>query len=325
MTLATPTWNAGVASIAVSEELGYFEAEGLDMEVILVDSGTTQVQQIGTGQVETGAVSPEPVIIGRQDGKDLDLRYFMSYYKGNIYGLAVPEDSDIRTIADLAGKRVGAISLSSVSVTQAQVGLREAGVPVDSVNFVAIGTGGQQAAAVTGGQVDAVALLDTSFQVLENQGIALRTIDVPGAANLTSGGLAARASDLDADPETYTKVGRAIAKGVVFAQANPEAAVRILYRARPESRPAGLDEQQAIDSGVAVLKARLVNLGADAPDGEYGAIDPAMLDANVEFLQKADLISTEVPAADLYTDDLIAGINDFDAEAVRAEAASHAG
>ncbi|MFD6099691.1 ABC transporter substrate-binding protein [Nocardiopsis flavescens] len=322
MTLATPTWNAGIASIAVSQEMGYFEDEGLEVEVILADSATTQAQQIATGQVVTGAVSPEPVILGHQPDRNLDLTYFMSYYKDNIYGLRVPADSDITSIEDLQGKTVGAISLASASVTQAQVGLREAGVPEDSVTFVAIGTGGQQAAAVENGQVDALALLDTSFQVLENQGIELREIEVPGTDALTSGGLAARTSDLEADRELYVKLGRAIAKGVVFSQANPEAAIELLFAAHPEARPSGLEDDAAVASSVSVLEARLANLGAE--DDPYGAIDPAALQANVDFLLDAGELTEEVDPDDLYDDSLISDINDFDREAVRQEAADHA-
>ena len=51
MTLATPTWNAGIASIAVSEGEGYFADEGLDMEVVLTDSATTQLTQVATGNI----------------------------------------------------------------------------------------------------------------------------------------------------------------------------------------------------------------------------------------------------------------------------------
>ncbi|GLU49926.1 ABC transporter substrate-binding protein [Nocardiopsis ansamitocini] len=322
MTLATPTWNAGIASIAVSEEMGYFEDEGLDVEVILTDSATTQAQQIATGQVATGAVSPEPVILGRQPGKNLDLTYFMSYYKDNIYGLRVPADSDITSIEDLKGKTVGAISLASASVTQAKAGLREAGIPEDSVTFVAIGTGGQQAAAVENGQVDAIALLDTSFQVLENQGIELREIEVPGAENLTSGGLAARAGDLEEDRELYVKLGRAVAKGVVFSEANPEAAIKLLFDAYPEARPSGLEDDVAVASSVSVLEARLANLGAD--DDPYGAVDPQALQATVDFLLEAGELTEPVDPADLYDDTLIEDINDFDRDAVRQEAADHA-
>lgn len=321
MTLATTTWNAGIASIAVSQEMGYFEQEGLDVEVILTDSATSQAQQIATGQAAAGAVSPEPVIIGRQPGKNLDLTYFMSYYHKNIYGLQVPEESDITSIDDLEGKTIGAISLASASVTQAKIALEEAGVPADSVTFIAIGSGAQQATAVEDGKVDAVALLDTSFQTLENQGIPLRAITVPGAEQLTSGGLATRTENLKRDPDRYARIGRAVAKGVVFSAANPEAAIRILYNAHPEAQPRGISEEQAIDTGVKVLQARLANLGAGRQP--YGELDPAALAANVTYLQKAKLIDLPVPADTLFDNSLIGKINDFDTAAIRKSAAEY--
>ncbi|WP_375002804.1 ABC transporter substrate-binding protein [Aeromicrobium sp. CTD01-1L150] len=320
MTVATPTWNPGIASLAVSQEMGYFDEEGLDMEIVLTDSATTQFTQIATGKAATGAVSPEPLIIGHQDDKDIDLSLYMSYYAKNIYGLQVPEESPIQSIDDLEGTTVGAISLSSVSVTQLKVALQEAGVPEDSVDFVAIGTGSQQASAVERGQVDALALLDTSFQVLANQGIALREVEVPGAADLTAGGLAAPTGDLEDDRDLHIKIGRAVAKGVVFAEANPEAAVRLLYSAHPEAKPQGLGEEQAVESGVKVLQARLANLGIEEESTEYGRFDEAALQANVDFLETSGEISRSVPVEDFYDDSLLEEINDFDFDAVREEA-----
>lgn len=323
MTLATPTWNAGIASIAVSEGEGYFADEGLDMEIVLTDSATTQLTQVATGNASTGAISPEPLILGHQDGTDIDLSYYSYYYKTNIYGVMVPKDSDIRTIADLEGKTVGAISLASNSVTQLKVALEQEGVDPDSVEFIAIGTGGQQAAAVRDGQVDAAALLDTSFQVLENSGIALRRIEVPGAAELTAGGLAAPTEALTSDPDLYSAIGRAVAKGVVFAQANPEAAIRILFEQHPEAKPQGMEESEAIAAAVRVLESRLSNLGIDEDTTEYGRFDDASLQANVDFLLDAGEIQTAVPVEDFWDDSLIEDINDFDFDEIRQQAISY--
>lgn len=320
MTLASPTWNSGLATIAVSEAMGYFEEEGIDMEVVLTDSATTQLTQIATGNAQTGAVSPEPIILGRQDGTDVDLTYYMYYYETNIYGVMVPEDSPIQSVADLEGATVGAISLASNSVTQLQVAMEQEGLDAESVEFVAIGTGGQQASAIENGQVDAVALLDTSFQILDNSGIALRAIEVPGAAELSAGGLAASPDALESDPELYAGIGRAIAKGVVFAQANPEAAIQLLFETHPEAKPQGVDEEVAIANGVSVLESRLANLGVDDDTTEYGRFDDAALQGNVDFLLSAGLITTAVPVEDFWNDSLIEDINDFDFEAVRQQA-----
>lgn len=323
MTVATPTWNPGIASLAVSDAMGYFEAEGLDMEIILTDSATTQLTQIASGNADTGAVSPEPIILGHQDGTDIDLSYYMYYYASNIYGVMVPEDSPIHSIEDLEGTTVGAISLSSNSVTQLQVAMELAGLDPDSVNLVEIGVGGQQASAISSGQVDAAALLDTSFQVLENQGINLRPIELPGADGLSAGGLAAPTDALENNPDLYARIGRAIAKGVVFTHASPEAAIRILFEAHPDAAAQDVPEEDAVADAVSVLKTRLANLGIEEGTTEYGRFDPAVLQNNVEFLMSAGDIETEVPTDDFWDDSLIEDINDFDFDAIREEAQNY--
>ncbi|AGP60604.1 ABC transporter substrate-binding protein [Streptomyces rapamycinicus] len=320
ISLSAKTWNAGLASLAVAEKRGYFTQENLNVNFVLLDGATIQAQQVATGNTTVGAITPEPVIYVDQPSKKLDLRYFASFYRHNIYGLRVPAASSIKSLKDLRGKTVGVASLGSAAVTNIKVLLRDEGIPEKSVTFVSIGTGGQQAAAVKNGDVDAVALFDTQFQILQNSGVPLRRIPLPRVDSLAGGGLVADASRLRRDPDLFARIGRAVAKGVVFAQTNPEAAIDDLYATHPEARNRALPRQKSRANDAKVLRVRMRTMGVQSGESEWGILKRSELQRNIDFMNHAGLIDEKVDVDKVFTGQLTDEINDFDADAIRAQA-----
>ena len=60
----------------------------------------------------------EPVAIIRRQG--IKIKNYYTAYQANIYGIAVPEDSAIKTFADLKGKKIGVTSMASAGVIVAR-------------------------------------------------------------------------------------------------------------------------------------------------------------------------------------------------------------
>src|SRR5437016_10268277 len=48
--------------------LGYWKAEGLDVEVTSVEGSAAGLQQIGSGNINVVSLGPEEVVIGREKG-----------------------------------------------------------------------------------------------------------------------------------------------------------------------------------------------------------------------------------------------------------------
>lgn len=317
--VTTPTWNAGFATFLLSQEQGYFEDEGIDVEFTLPPSGTQAAQQVIAGGADIALVTPEPVIIGATKGTDLT--YFASYYGDWIYGLAAVDGSGIDDVADLKGKRIGVTNVSSSGATFARVALQLAGLSENDATLVPIGVGAQQVTAINDGQVDALALWDTQYQIVKNAGIAITDLPVEGMADMFGGGFVARKSRLDADSDAFVKFGRAFAKGVVYAQANPEAAIQAMWQAQPDTRPSGsTSEQEALAQQVKVLQVRLEGLGIPEGEKDWGAIDPERLARSVDFARKAGLIDGPVEVDKILDTGLLPEINDFSHEEVLKQA-----
>ncbi|HYQ62483.1 ABC transporter substrate-binding protein [Actinophytocola sp.] len=319
--VTTPTWNAGFATFLLAQSQGYFADEGLDVQFSLPPSGTQAAQQVIAGGADIALVTPEPVIIGASKGTDL--AYFASYYGDWIYSLATLDGSHISKVADLKGKRIGVTNVSSSGATFARVALQMAGLREDDATLVPIGVGAQQVSAIKDGQVDALALWDTQYQIVKNAGIHLTDLPVQEMAGVFGGGFAARKSRLDADSDAFVKFGRAFAKGVVYTQANPEAAIRAMWKVEPDTRPAaGIPEADALAQQVKVLQVRLKGLGVPAGKKDWGTIDPGGVRRAVDFARKAGLIDKPVDVDKIVDTSLLKDINDFSRDEVLKQASA---
>ncbi|MFG2091792.1 ABC transporter substrate-binding protein [Spirillospora sp. NPDC048824] len=318
--IGSPSWNAGYATLAVSEARGYFAQEGLDVDVQLFPSGTQVAQQVVSGQIDVGLMTPEPVAIGY--ARNTGLTYFAQYWTRWIYSLKVPDGSPITSVADLEGKRIGVTAVASSGATFARTALKMQGLDPESIKLVPIGAGAEQLNAIKSGDVDALALWDTQYQIVENAGVKLKPLPVPGTEALFGGGFAVKKPDLKEKEDLFVRLGRAFAKGVVFAQADPEAAVGDLWKQHPETKgAASVPEEQLLADQVKVLKVRLDGQKVTPGEGDiWGRMDPEAVNGTVKFVTTAGLIDKEFPATDVYTNDLITKINQFSYEDVRAAA-----
>jgi NitT/TauT family transport system substrate-binding protein len=226
-------------------------------------------------------------------------------------------------VADLKGKRIGVTNVASSGATFARVALRMAGLREDDATLVPIGVGAQQVSAIKDGQVDALALWDTQYQIVKNAGIHLADLPVQEMAGVFGGGFVARKSRLDADSDAFVKFGRAFAKGVVYTQANPEAAIRAMWKVEPDTRPAaGVPEADAVAQQVKVLQVRLKGLGIPAGQKDWGTIDPDGVRRAIDFARKAGLIDKPVDVDKILDTSLLKDINDFSRDEVLKQASA---
>jgi NitT/TauT family transport system substrate-binding protein len=316
--MASPSWNAGYAVMAVVEAEGFYEEEGLKVTTNLFPSATQAAQQVAGGGADLGLMTVEPVAIGHD--KDLNLAYFSSYWAKWIYSLEVPDGSAVKSIADLKGKKIGVSAVASSGATFARTAMQLNGMSQDAASLVPIGAGAQQINAIKSGQVDALALWDIQYQLVKNAGVTLTPLPVKETADAWGGGFATTRKNLEAKKDVLERFGRAVAKAFVFAKANPEAAIRDLWKLHPETR--GSDpEEKALADGIKVLDVRLDGQGFD--DKTLGRIDEAAFTRSLDFMASAGLIK-KFPAKDIYTDEMFKAFNDFSYDGVkkRAESAS---
>jgi NitT/TauT family transport system substrate-binding protein len=306
---------------SVPESQGYWAEEGLKLKVQNLPGSTEVLQAIAAGRIDTGVVLSPPLYSAVAAG--VPIQSFYNLITRNFAAPRVPDDSPIRTIADIGGRTVGVSSLGAGSVALIRAMVGSIGGDPKSVRFVAVGAGADVAAVVRQGGIDVVGLWDAVFATLEGAGMKLRRISNEYFDHLGFQGvvLASRKA-LEAKPDFFAGIGRAIAKGTVFTAASPRAAVKAHWTVFPSSRPAGVPEDRALKTALAGLEARLGS--SDPVDGRYGYATTAQIDEFGRALRDGGGLKS-LPSADaVYTDALIETINDFDVARVVEEARSYA-
>ncbi len=314
---------SAAAPFAIATKLGWFTQEGIAVDVVPVPGSGDCVRNVATRELDFSLPSVEPLAIARAQG--MRAKIFYTAYQGNIYGLAVPAESSIRKISDLKGKTIGVTAMSSGGVIVARAEAATAGLdPEKDITIVVAGEAAKAAALVRNKQVDALSLFDTQYALIENAGVKVRLLDNQEVARYPSNGFLALEDAVKSRRREAVGLARGYAKGTVFALANTEAAVRILYEVYPQTKPTGKDEATAVRDDTKVLLAR-----ADKWTLERGGVkrwgenSEANYSAYVDFMLKWGIIKQKVDAKDLITNELIEEINTFDANAIAAEARSY--
>jgi NitT/TauT family transport system substrate-binding protein len=304
------------AHSSIPAALGYWKAEGLDVEVTSVEGSAAGMQQIGSGNLQIVSLGPEEIVIGREKG--VKIRGYFVQARTTIYRIVVPAESPIKSVAELRGKTIGVPALASGSVPFAKALVASVGMnPEKDIQILAVGVGAPGVLALQQKKVDALALWDTLQASMENRGVAVRRLDLPIVGEMIGQTLATSDGYLAENPDALVGFARGVARAILFGATNPEAAVRIHWKAYPQTRPQAGDEAKLLKEAIHVFNARFDLQRVDTrPDKRYGIATPAQWQTLLNIYRDQKIVQGGVPAADLYTDRLIEKINAFDQAAV---------
>ncbi|WP_162631097.1 ABC transporter substrate-binding protein [Meridianimarinicoccus zhengii] len=322
--VGTSVLNVGYPMLTLPMTLGYWKDAGFDVSVEPVGASLQAIQQMVAGNADFAQVDASVVVQANVEN-DLPVRIAMG---NNVidWSISVPTDSDIRGAADLKGKTIGVFSLATGGIPYLESYLAEAGMDMENdIELIPVGFGAAPVEAFKSGQVDALLYWGSATAGFENAGLEINKIApedwrrYPGYSLTTMQGTAERA------PEMVTAIIKGAAMASVFAEANPECAVRLHWKAFPETRPAGVPEETALEHDLNYLNAQLGSMtDAFALNGGelWGAVDTEGFGRLQSFLNAAGIVEGDIPPEDYIV--AIPGffetINDFDADAVRAAA-----
>jgi ABC-type nitrate/sulfonate/bicarbonate transport system substrate-binding protein len=177
------------APLWVAKDGGYFEKNGLDVDVRLIESSLV-VGALLAGQVQYGAVGGSETMAAAVQGADLKILGTTS----PIYPYKLEVAKDIQNASDLKGKKIGISRVGSSSDIATRAGLKKLGLDPDKdVSLIQVGslsarTAAMQTGAIQGAMAnppDTLKLEDLGFHVLidlaeaklpaSNNGISIQT------------------------------------------------------------------------------------------------------------------------------------------------------
>jgi NitT/TauT family transport system substrate-binding protein len=306
------TVSSAAAPYAIATKLGWFAKAGLKVELVPHPGSTDCVKSVATRDVAYAVPSIEPLAIIRPQG--VKAKNFYTAYQGNIYGVAVPADSPVKSFADLRGKRIGVTSMASGGVIVARALAAMYGMNPDrDIVIVVAGEAAQTAALLRATEDDALSQFDTQYALTENAGAKLRMLDTKEIARFPANGFVTLEETLQSKRAEAVGLGQGYAKGTIFAMNNPEAAVRILWEVFPQTKALGKDEATALGDDIKTLQARAPNWRLEAGGvTKWGENSLTNYQAYMDFLVKYGVLKERIDANDIVTNDLIDEINKFD-------------
>ena len=306
---------------AVPKRLGYFAAEGLNVDIQNSQTGMISAQVLQSNNAQVGTTAAEAVMAVREQSGDLISFFNLKRNAGTF--LVVLKDSPIQKLEDLKGKTVGAPSFGAGGGLALKQNLSEIGITPDQYIPIATGAGPSAIAALHTGKIDALVMWDAMLGAAENTGLALRVVNIPLEDRMVGTTLATKKSFADANAKELAGYCRAMTKGLVFTMTNRAAAIRIFWDEFPTTKPANLDDATALKNSVHIMDRFLEMALQGQPEGSRLGefITANWQNTHAAYIKLGTLKGTEA-ATDSYTEEFLAACNDFDRAAVVAQAKS---
>ncbi len=212
--------------LTIAEQLGYFKAEGLEVEISDFAGGSRALQAVVGGSADVVSGAFEHTINLQSKGQKFQAFVLQGRAPQISVGISPKTMPDYKTVADLRGKKIGVSAPGSSTNMVANLILSRAGIKQGDVSFVGVGTAAGALAAFRSGQIDAMSNTDPVMTMLEQKGeiriiadtrTLKGTVDVFGGS-MPAGCLYAPVEFLQKNPGTVQALANAIVRSLKWLQ-----------------------------------------------------------------------------------------------------------
>ena len=162
----------------LTQRLGYFAAQGLDVTLIDEASGQSSENEVLAGQVEAGSGSYNHTIELQAAGKNMEAVVLLNIAPGEAEIVSAKAASQIHSVSDLKGKNLGVTELGSGTQTLTTALLHNAGITPEQVHFVPVGAGDTFIAALQQGKIDAGMTTEPTISRILSSGVGKVLVDL---------------------------------------------------------------------------------------------------------------------------------------------------
>ncbi|OGB01313.1 MAG: ABC transporter substrate-binding protein [Burkholderiales bacterium RIFCSPHIGHO2_12_FULL_61_11] len=212
--------------LTIAEQLGYFKAEGLNLEISDFAGGSRALQAVvdGSADVVSGAFEHT---INLQSRNQMFQAFVLQGRAPQIaLGVSTRTMANYKSVVDLKGKKIGVSAPGSSTNMMANLVLSRGGVKAGDVSFIGVGTAAGALTALRSGQIDAISNIDPVMTMLEQKGdvkIISDTRTLKGTMEVFGGPMPAAClyapSDfIQKNPKTCQALANAIVHGLKWLQ-----------------------------------------------------------------------------------------------------------
>lgn len=226
--------NALHAFLYVAIEKGYYEEEGLKVNIRFPSNANDAISLVAAGQADIGLYYQQDVIQARAD-QGVPVKSIGAVVQNPLNIVLSLKEKNITTPEDLVGKTIG---YASTELSEAIVKsiMENAGAAYEDVTMVDVGF--DLMSSMTTGNVDATigCLINHEVPQLEEEGFEVNYMELDdyGVPTYYEGIFLANDDTIENDSETLKAFLRASAKGFADMKENPEEALETLLNNQNE-------------------------------------------------------------------------------------------
>ena len=212
--------------LTISEQLGFFRAEGLDIQISDFAGGARALQAVVEGSADVCSGAYEHTINLQSKNQMFQAFVLQGRAPQIAFGVSVKKMPDYKSIADLRGKKIGVSAPGSSTNMMANLVLSRGGLKASDVSFVGVGTAAGALLALRSGQIDAISNTDPVMTMLEQKGevkIISDTRTLKGTLEVFGGTMPAAClyapmEFVQKNPNTCQAMTNAIVRGLKWLQ-----------------------------------------------------------------------------------------------------------
>ena len=212
--------------LTISDQLGFFKAEGLDIEIKDFAGGARALQAVVGGSADVCSGAYEHTINLQSKNQMFQAFVLQGRAPQIAFGVSVKNMPNYKTIADLRGKKIGVTAPGSSTNMMANLVLSRGGLKSSDVSFIGVGTAAGALAALRSGQIDAISNTDPVMTMLEQKGdvkIISDTRTLKGTLEVFGGTMPAAClyapvEFIEKNPNTCQAMTNAIVRGLKWLQ-----------------------------------------------------------------------------------------------------------
>lgn len=156
--------------LVVAEQLGFFEAEGIALDIVDFPSALRAQQALASGNADVVCGAFEHLINVHSKNQNIQSFVALGRAPQMALGVSVKNMPNYRRWADLRGKKIGIAAPGTGTNIMADLLLQRAGLKQHDLSYISVGTSAGAVSAVRSGQIDAICNTEPVMTQLELKG-----------------------------------------------------------------------------------------------------------------------------------------------------------
>lgn len=279
--------NALHAFMYVAIEKGYYEEEGLKVNIQFPSNANDAISLVAAGQADIGLYYQQDIIQARTE-QNVPVKSIGAVVQGPLNIVLSLKDKNITTAEDLVGKTIG---YAGTELSEALIRSIMDHVGADYGDVTMIDVGFDLMSSMTTGNVDATigCLVNHEVPQMEEEGFSVNWFDLDeyGVPTYYEGVFLANDDAIENDSETLKAFLRASVKGFADMKANPEEALQILLANQNE-------ENFPLSETVERKSVEVLLPMMETADADFLSQSDECWQENIDWMLQQDLISETV-------------------------------